>query len=328
MRFRREHVIMGVKVALGASAAIGLSLLLGLEYAATAGIITVLSLMGTKRETLRIALGRLMALAAGTAIAFLCYSLLGYGLAGFTAYLFLFAVLCYTCRWGYAVPMVSVLVSHYMAAGHMGAAMLLNEGLLFLIGTGVGVTVNLHLRPDEEAMQRHLMTVDELMRSAMHAVSRGPEALPYARQLLDALKRELTMAEQLAVDNADNTFGDAPLYPVRYVQMRANQRKILSQIAHAMAEVNPATPQHGDVCVLLRRVAEEYSRENDVSALLAAVKDVLADMRTQELPRSREEFESRAVLYYVLLRTEDFLLLKRQFYEENTDGTDNDLHGQ
>lgn len=328
VRISRNHLIMGVKVALGASAAIGLALLLGLEYAATAGIITVLSLMGTKRETLRIALGRLTALAAGTAIAFVCYSLLGYGLAGFTAYLFLFAVLCYACRWGYAVTLVSVLVSHYMAAGHMGPAMLLNEGMLFLIGTGIGIVVNLHLRPDEEAMQRHLTTVDELMRAAMHAVSRGPEGLAYASRVLEALKRELTMAEQLAVDNADNTFGDAPLYPVRYVQMRANQRKILSQIVHAMTDVQADTPQRGEVCALLARVAEEYSRDNDVSALLDAVKDVLADMRTQELPRSREEFENRAVLYYVLLRTEDFLLLKRQFCEENANATDDDVRGR
>ena len=57
MRFGREHVIMGVKVALGAAAAIGLAMLLGLEYASTAGIITVLSILGTKRETLRIARG-------------------------------------------------------------------------------------------------------------------------------------------------------------------------------------------------------------------------------------------------------------------------------
>lgn len=317
MRIRKEHLIMGLKAALGASAAIGLAMLLGLQYAATAGIICVLSLMGTKRETLRIALGRLAALLAGVGIAFVCYSLLGYTLAGFTAYLFVFAVVCYACRWGYAVTLVSVLVSHFMTEGCMGAAQLINEALLFLIGTGVGVAVNLHLRPDEEAMRRHMKTVDEMMRAAMHAVSRGEEGLPYAGRVLEALKRELTMAERLAVDNADNTFGNAPLYPVRYVQMRANQRKILTQIAHAMADVQAETPQHGAVCGLLARVADEYSEENDVAALLEAVQQVLGEMRVQELPRDREEFESRAVLYYVLLRTEDFLLLKRQFHEEN-----------
>lgn len=316
MRIRRGHVIMGLKAALGASAAIGLAMLLSLEYAATAGIICILSLMGTKRETLRIAGGRLMALLSGTGVAAVCYHLLGFSLAGFTAYLFIFAVTCYACRWGYAVTLVSVLMSHFMAYGEMTLPQLANEGLLFLIGTGVGVLVNLHLRPDAEAMRRHMTTVDELMRSAMHAVSRGPEGLSYAQRLLEALKRELTIAEQLAIDNADNTFGDAPLYPVRYVQMRANQRKILVQILHAMEDVDASTRQHGAVCALLERVAGEYSQENDVSALLAAVQDVLADMRAQELPANREEFENRAVLYYVLLRTEDFLLLKRQFHED------------
>ena len=316
MRIRREHVVMGLKAALGASVAIGLAMLLRLEYAATAGIITVLSLMGTKRETLRIALGRLMALLAGLAIAFACYSLLGYGLAGFTAYLFLFAALCYACRWGYAVTLVSVLVSHFMTEGCMGSAQLLNEALLFLIGTGVGIIVNLHLRADEEAMRRHMTTVDELMRAAMHALSRGSEGLSYAQQLLEALGRELTMAEKLAIDNADNTFGDAPLYPIRYVQMRANQRRILAQIAHALADVDVQTPQHGEVCALLARVAEKYSEANDVSALLSAVQEVLTGMRSQALPASRDEFESRAVLYYVLLRLEDFLQLKRQFHKD------------
>ena len=326
MRFRREHVVMGVKVALGASVAIGLAMLLGLEYASTAGIITVLSILGTKRETLRIARGRLAALLAGTGIAFVCFRLLGYSLAGFTAYLFLFAVLCCACRWGYALTLVSVLMSHVMAQGSMGWPVLLNEGLLFLTGTGIGIAVNLHLRPDEKEMQRHLRTVDELMRAAMNALGQGPDGQAYAASVLEALGRELALAEQLAVDNADNTFGSAPLYPIRYVQMRANQCKVLSQMAHALAEADAETPQYGAVCALLIRVAEEYHRDNDVSALLTAVQEVLADMREQALPVSRDEFESRAVLYYVLLRLEDFLLLKRRFYEENAHGADEYVH--
>ena len=316
MQIRREHLIMGVKAALGAAAAIGLAMLLGLEYASTAGIICILSLMGTKRETLRIAAGRLTALLLGTGIAAASYHLLGFSLVGFTVYLLAFSVLCYAFRWGYALTLVSVLMSHFMAYGSMTGAQLLNEGLLFLIGTGVGVGVNLHLRADEEAMRRHMQTVDELMRAAMHAVSRGEEGLAYALQVLSALRRELTQAERLALDNADNTFGNAPLYPMRYVQMRANQRRILAQIAHAMQDVQADTPQHAAVCALLGRVAEEYSRDNDVSGLLCDVQQVLSDMRTQALPADRNEFESRAVLYYVLLRTEDFLLLKRQFHEE------------
>ena len=184
---RREHVVMGVKAALGASVSIGLAMLLHLQYAATAGVICILSLMGTKMETLRIARGRLLALATGTLMAAACYHALGFSLLGFTVYLFIFAVMCYACRWGYAVTLVSVLMSHFMAYGEMTVPLLANEGLLFLIGTGVGILVNLHLRPDEEKMRRHMQTVDEMMRAAMHAISRGAEGLAYARQVLDAL---------------------------------------------------------------------------------------------------------------------------------------------
>ena len=38
-------------------------------------------------------------------------------------------------------------------------------------------------------------------------------------------------------------------------------------------------------------------------------------MQRQPLPVTRGEFEDRALLYVLLRRMEDFLLLKREFYE-------------
>ena len=43
------------------------------------------------------------------------------------------------------------------------------------------------------------------------------------------------------------------------------------------------------------------------------------DMRTQPLPDTREEFESRAVLYRILLELEQFLEIKKKFVEELTE---------
>lgn len=322
MKISREHLIMGLKVALGAAAAILLANLLQLQYAATAGIITVLSIMGTKRETLRIAAGRALAYGCALVIAFVCYSLLGYTLAGFAAYLFIFAVTCCSLRWPYALSMVSVLVSHFLSAGNMGITMLLNETLLFAIGTLSGIAVNLHLHADDAAMNRHMSAVDDLMRAALHALSRAPEGLPEAAGLLETLSRELKAAEGLALSNADNTFSRAPARALAYVQMRRSQSRILARMQEAMARVETAPVQMDAVTALIRRVAEEYSMDNDVSALLRALDEVMTEMRASPLPTERAEFESRAVLFYILLRMKDFLLLKRQFYEEMTDGTD------
>ncbi|MBQ8557039.1 MAG: hypothetical protein IJ438_14400 [Clostridia bacterium] len=311
MRIERAHVVMGVKVALGAALAIALANLLGLQYSATAGIITVLSILGTKRETLRIAGGRLMAFLAALAIAFACYSLLGYNLLGFAAYLFVFAVVCYACAWAYALSMVSVLVAHFMSAGTMDGAMLLNEALLFVIGTGCGILVNLHLHADDRRMLARLNAVDALMKETLLAMARLPQNAGEAADMLERLQVEITGAGQVVLQSAGNQLIGQPMYEIHYVQMRSNQRKILSQIHAAMGRIDALTPQHGEVCALFGKIAGAYHMDNDVSALLSALEALLADMRAQALPVSRAEFESRAVLYYVLLRVQDFLQLKR-----------------
>ena len=145
MRNWRTLLLTGLKVAGSAAVAITIASLLNLQFSATAGIIAILSLMGTKRETLTVALGRLMAYAAALLIAFVCFLLLGDGLLAFGVYLFVFAALCYACSWGYATAMISVLISHFMGTGGMTWVQVGNESLLFLIGTTCGILTNLHL---------------------------------------------------------------------------------------------------------------------------------------------------------------------------------------
>ncbi len=317
IKIPRAHLFQGFKIALGATAAIILAELLDLQYAATAGIIAVLSIMGTKRETLRIAGGRVLAYLTALGIAYLCFTLIGYRLLAFGVYLFLFAAICGAARWTYAISLVSVLVSHFLSAGNMGVPMLVNETLIFLIGTVCGILSNLHLRADEDAMRTRMSAVDDAMRAALHALGDAPDGITEAQRLLPVLEKELTAAEALAVRNADNTLWGKPLYALRYVQMRSNQRKILKQMCVAMAKVRTCPVQHKAVCDLLKRVSDEYHMNNDVTDLLSALDEVLAYMRTQPLPAERPEFEARAVLYYVLLRLQDFLQLKAAFYAEN-----------
>lgn len=114
--FTPDHVLRGFKVALGASASILIAGLLGLSSSGTAGIITVLSILGTKRETLILAGVRLISFAVALGIAALCYGVLGFTLAGFAVYLFLFSVACYALNWSHSVSMMSVLVLHFLGA--------------------------------------------------------------------------------------------------------------------------------------------------------------------------------------------------------------------
>ena len=50
-----------------------------------------------------------------------------------------------------------------------------------------------------------------------------------------------------------------------------------------------------------------------MEGLLEKRENLLAQMKSQPLPDSREEFEARAILFYILMQIKRFLELKREF---------------
>lgn len=317
----RQTIITGLKAAGSAATAILVASLLSLPYSATAGIIAILSLMGTKRETLKVALGRLMAYASALVIAFACFFLLGDGLLAFGVYLFLFAALCYACSWGYATAMVSVLISHFMGTGGMTWTQVGNETLLFLIGTTCGIVTNLHLRPDEKQLKTLLEQADNGMRQALRALS-GENGAQVAMDVLQTLEKTLQEAASCAERNAGNSLVGAPVIEIRYIAMRQQQQRVLTQMVQDWAKLREHPAQEEKVRAFMAQVATEYHLNNSVLSLLEDLHALLRQMQEQPLPKAREEFENRALLYGILRRMEDFLMLKRTFYLENVRDAD------
>lgn len=303
-------LVIAVKAALGAAVSIVLAGLLGLTSPMTAGIIAVLSIQGTKQATWRVAGERVLAFVCANAIAFAAFSLLGYGLAGFTAYLFVYAVVCVCLGWMHALAPVSVLVTHYVTAGGMPVSLIGNEALLLLIGAGVGMLVNLHLHPRRAAMDRLAAGMDSAMIAALRALAEDPQNDAPFRLLEDSLNQAAALAEE----NRANRLLGGDDGDTAYVLLRRSQMRVLMQMRAGLLEVTCRPPQYDEVCRLLEAVADAYHRQNDVVALLEKRSAVLEDMKRQALPVSREEFESRAVLYNVLLQLEDFLVLKNDYF--------------
>lgn len=300
------------KVALGAGTAILLAQGLGLKYAMTAGIIAVLSIQGTKQETWRLAGERVLAFLCAAAIGFGCFSLLGYTLAGFTVYLLLFAALCVCLHWMHALAMISVLITHFVSEGGMTPAMLGNEALLLVVGALCGMAVNLHLMPDEKRMCALREKMDGGMVAALQAAADAPREM----KAFETLRANLDEAEELARRNQANRLKRDSGEELAYVLLRKRQYREMMRLRQAMAEADAAVPQYQMVRALLHRVAADYHRENDVAGLLAEEAAVLAEMKRQPLPENRAEFESRALLYGALLYLENFLEIKREYYQK------------
>lgn len=64
---------------------------------------------------------------------------------------------------------------------------------------------------------------------------------------------------------------------------------------------------------LLDRIEQCYHRDNTVKELLEELEQLMRQMKEEQLPQTREEFEARAVLFYILKQLQIFLELKRQY---------------
>ena len=84
---QKENVLKGIKITIASVLAIMAADLLDLSYYATAGIITILTIQNTKRETFITARDRTLAFALALIIAWSAFQIFGYGFAAFAIYI-------------------------------------------------------------------------------------------------------------------------------------------------------------------------------------------------------------------------------------------------
>ena len=82
----KKILINTLKISAAAVLAILVAMALKLDFAVSAGIVAILSVQPTKKETLRTALSRFLAFAVALAISSLLFNLLGFTLPVFTRY--------------------------------------------------------------------------------------------------------------------------------------------------------------------------------------------------------------------------------------------------
>ncbi|WP_230399809.1 aromatic acid exporter family protein [Novisyntrophococcus fermenticellae] len=312
----RDKIIKGVKIAFAAVLAIAAAAELGLEYSATSGIITVLSIQNTKKETLNSARNRTLAYLCALLLSAASFYFLGFTLFAFACYLLLFALLCLYMGWEEAIAMDSVLITHFLAEQSMSAAMLINETALFFIGTTVGILVNMHLRKKKSLFEKLADGVDEQIKGILSTMAyrliEDKESNENSDRL-EQLKETLRQAMECALNNYNNALWKKDTSEVDYIQMREKQSIILQDIYDNLNRISCLPRQANQVGILLKRIENDYHRDNTVTELLQELDILLLDLKNQELPNSREEFETRAILFYILKQIERLLMIKREY---------------
>ena len=249
-----------IKIAFAAVAAILFAELLNLEYAVTAGIITILSIQNTKKETFKTAWNRGVAFACALLLAVLCFYFLGFHIASFTLYLFLFTLICLNANWPEAIAMDSVLISHFLTKQSIEVPVIINEILLFAIGTACGILINLHLHRSEEEFNRLSLEVDEEIRRILHRMSHDisiEDRQLYKQDCFELLEDKIECAKNCALRNWNNTLWGENQQEIDYIKMRENQSRVLRNIYQSITMIRVLPRQTQSVAQFISQIETE-----------------------------------------------------------------------
>ena len=304
------------KIAVAAILAIVCAQALNLDFAISAGIVAILSVQPTKKETLRTALARLLAFVLALVISITLFNLLGFTVPVFFLYLLIFILACQWRKWISAMAMDSVLISHFLSFGKTGPGEIKNEVLLFILGVGFGILVNIFLHKKTDYIEELKNKTDGQIKLALHRMAlriQNPALADYDGSCFTALNQSIFTAKKQAEENYNNQFSKKDTFDSRYLEMREKQTKILYEMFKAASRIQTVPSTAGLLAGFLEKVSTEYHKDNDVKALLEELSLIHDKMKKIPLPQTRTEFEDRANLFILMERLKEFLQIKHDF---------------
>ncbi len=320
MKSKRTEILLNTaKITLAATVAILLSMLLRLNYCFSAGVIAMLSIQPTKKETIKTAMERLLAFACSLVIGYLCFSVLGYEVGAFAIFIFLLVFVCYSFKWNGSITINVVLMSHMLEAGNMEPETVVNEMLIFVIGVSAGIFANMHLKKNVEAIEALKGKTDEQIKKILYGMSEhilDGDASDYNHESFDKLDDYIRDAKNMAEANYGNQIRGADIFDVEYINMRERQCQVLYEMYKLVRHMHAKPFTAKQISDFLAVVSREYHEANKVDKLLSEFHELDISMKSAPLPVERNEFEDRAKLFILLRLLEEFLKIKKEFVNE------------
>lgn len=308
-----------MKIAGGSLLAMVIAEGMGLRYGASAGVIALLSIHDTKRETIRAMAKRMGAFGIALALAPVCFGLAGYNPLAIGLFLLLFAPVCALLQIQEGLSVSTVLMTHFLTEGAMSAGNIVNEVLLLAVGAGVGVAMNLYIPGKRRWIRQRQRLIEEQFREILlhlAGILEGQSGGDQVQGFLDSLARMLEEGEAAAYRDIQNNLLSETEYYLHYMMLRKNQLAVLGRILGQLRLRTEFPGQARWLSGLMRSVSRSFHEHNNALALLEELEGVKGQLKRQPLPATREEFEARAILYQILLELEQFLLLKREFVRD------------
>ena len=323
-RALKKWGLLAGKIAIGSSLAIYIAQHLHLDHAISAGTITLLTLMTTKWETVRLSLFRLLTFGYTIFIAAIVFHYCSSQWIAFGVFIFFVVFLSCLLEWQATISVNYVVGGHLLVEQEFHLEFLQNEFSLVIIGISLAFLLNLF--HDNQNQKKHIIKnmrqVEHKLQFIVGELAAYLSNKDMQRNVWDdicCLEKELEEYIKEAYEYQENTFHSHPEYYIKYFEMRQNQCHVLHNLHYEMKKIRKMPSQAKIIAEYMLYLTDYVVETNIPEKQIDELQHRCEQFHSEDLPQTREEFEGRALLYHILMDIEEFLKFKQRFVKELTE---------
>lgn len=310
-----------IKTAFGTFLAIYLAQIMGISYGVTAGIVTIISIQTTKKESVKIAVERFIASLIGLFIAAIFFYFFGYTPFVFGLFILIFMPVCLRFNLFQGFLVTVVLATHILTEKNLSLKILSNEILILVLGALIAIILNLYMPDVTKKIKYTQENVDNLMKKILSYMS--DELITGAifideDKIFKELRKELDIGRDLAYKDYNNALFYGSRYEIEVFNMKRAQYKILVRMRRHFYKFFISSEHTFIISEFTRKVGSSIGVDKLYLEALAELETLREKFKNMPLPKSRVEFESRAVLLQFFNDIEEFLEVKKDFMKKYT----------
>lgn len=310
-----------LKLSLGFILAVVITDLLHINFALSAGIITILNMLDTKKDSVKVSWRRLYSSLIGISLSALIFSIFGYHVLNIALFLILFIPITTHLKAKEGLIVNIVLASHLIILESASIPTLLNEFYLVLIGGGVALLLNSHMPSRRKHLVALQQTVDNQIRGSLLTISYSLRNLCTVNSVepsIDELEKSIKKGKKLSYEHMNNAFFTEDRYYLEYFQMRLTQFHRLKYMREHLKMVFVIQEEAMLLSSFFEELALNYQESNDGKELLMTLNTLREQFQLSPLPQSQLAFENRSALFQTLSDLEAFIKVKLQFIEQQS----------
>lgn len=310
-----ELKILSLKMALASTLALIIANTIGLEYAISSAVVAILSIQETKKSTIKIAKKRFIAAIIGILMSAIIYKIIGHNILGFCIFILIFSyiVLKKNIEEGLTV---TVVLSTHLFLSDITIMWILNEFAILFVGISVATIINLFMPALEDDFNKAKNNIESIYIDIVSSMSKSllTQTVNINEQnMFDLATIEVENTKKLAYKIINNRLIEGDYYYLSYADMRANQFNTLLRMRRHFEKFYISYEQTQIISSFTEKVAKNINENNDCVDLIEELNGIRDLMKRMELPKSREEFENRALLLQYINDLEEFLTIKHVF---------------